>query len=540
MKFYLDRLILLTNSALFDENYTVGQEGLIASLKDNIGVIVCYIISAVGFVIVAAAIIRNALAGLYLAYPKLWDKVHKVKQQLEDGFEKSATGGEKWKKVSGSIMMILISALPDVKDATDFSEDENGNSSSGNDKFRKKQWLITAIPEFLTLVMIGMLIYYGYPTKLANWVGETGRFALDAFFDNVDPIQLTKNVFDGIATYELATDSATSTAERNINGIVRSAVKQMYTRYSDMHQQPLQQTATLLEQDILTDFYLNNDLATILEEPDGLTVSYAVQLTSTSPNINKVFSLMSSENAGQPMSGKLYGATSTSGVRQFKYIIKADKYPTGSTKVGALDYILITINATPKSQTVVNSIMATAHVGNFEVATSNTSFSINGINFNYTGGIYTTSGAPVTVKVFDKAGQEKFKTSGTLEIEGISASVSFGTNKPLGDLSVALTTAGEGSYVEVILPNKSYTTYTTTSGQGAEITSKMTVYALRLPASGGTNPAKWLNVGDSGYSMNTSTKYDNLESLVNTDTKYESTVNTPTTDSGSGGASGNN
>lgn len=481
MKIDLNRFILLANSALFDEDYTVGQEGLIAGLKDNMGVIVCYIISAIGFIIVAAAIIKNALAGLYLAYPKLWDKVHMVRQQMEQGLQTASQGGEKWKKVGGSIMMILISVLPDVKDATEFGQDENGQNSATS-SFEKKQWLLKAIPEFLALVMIGMLIFYGYPTKLANWVGETGRFALDAFFDNVDPVQLTKNVFDGISTYELATDSATSNSERNINGITRSALKQMYTRYSDMHQQPLQQCATLLEQDILKDFQTVTELATLLEEPDGMTVSYAVQLTATTPVINEAFKPVSEVG----LAGNMVSATSNSGVKQYKYWIKASTYPTGSTKVGDLDYILITINATPKSQTVVNAAKVSYLT---DALTPDIKMTIPGVSFNITNGIYVTNGAPVLINVFKGGKATQF--SGTLVVEGTDGYVTMTSTS-----AANLTTAAVGyDYIEILMPDKSYAMYQTVNN-GAEITSKVNVLAIRCK-SGATKG--WLNAAWQDY-----------------------------------------
>lgn len=492
LRFELDRLILLTSSALFDEDYTVGQEGLISGLKDKAGVITCYVISAIGFIIVAAAIIKNALAGLYLAYPKLWDKVHMVREQMENGLKTASQGGEKWKKVGGSIMMILISILPDVKDATEFGQDENGQNSATS-SFEKKQWLLKAIPEFLALVMIGMLIFYGYPTKLANWVGSTGRFALDALFDNVDPVQFTKNVFDGIATYELATDSATSSSERNINAITRSAVKQIYTRYSDMHSQPLQQTATLLEQDILHDFACVVDLSTLLEEPDGMTVSYAVQLTATTPNINAAFTDVVVQD-GATLSGNMKCAISNSGVKQYKYWVPASKYPTGSTKVGDTDYILITVNATPKSQTIVNSAKVTYMTNCLtKVGSDASKWSLpNTVKFNLAEGIYITNGAPVVINVYTSAGVDQY--NGTITYEGVQGYISLTATRG-NQLDTSLTSC---KYVEILLPEKSYTMYETVNN-GAAITSKVSVMAIRCMKESFDGEG-WINASWTDYS----------------------------------------
>ena len=481
---FLYNLIVLSNSALFDEEYTVGQAGLITWLRDNAGVVICYVISAVGFMIVAAAIIKNALAGLYLAFPRMWDKVSDVRKNVESGFQNMA-GGEKGKKAVGTFAVLLLSMLPDVKAATEFGEGGDSEMSSGEGKkFMKKMWLSKAIPEFIALCMIGMLIFYGYPTKLANWIGNTGRFALDAFFDNVDPVQLTKNVFTGLSTYELATDSATSSLEKNVNALTRSAVKQVYTKYSDMQSQPLQETALSIENAILNVANECPGLNAVLQEQDGLTVSFMAQLTATKPVIGDAFKEGTTKE-GAPIEG-LYFAESTSGVRQYKFRLATANLPTGSTKVGANDYILVTVNATPRSQSIVNSAVVT-FVENIKTdpttkseGTSYPFITLNRFINNSTAntGVYTTLGASVKITVFNEGGTVIGTYTGTVEQAGTSALIVQMSNTQSGEYNGKVS-GNDAKYVEVSMPDGTYTTYTSIVND-VEVLTKVNVNAYRF------------------------------------------------------------
>lgn len=478
-------------SQIFDDQYSVGQGGLIEWLRQNVGMVVCWVISAVGFLIVSAAIIKNALAGLYLAFPKLWNKVYEVRQKAEQSAT-SMAGGEKGKKMIGGFLVLFLSILPDVKSATEFGEDSEGGQSGSVDGFTKKRWLTKAIPEFVALTMIGMLIWFGYPTKLTNWIGETGRFALDAFFDNVDPVQLTKKVFDGIATYELATDNATSSYEQNVNAMTRQAMKQVYTKYSDMHQQPLQQVALDIENRFLQDFVEEEDLLALLSEQDGMTVSFAVQLTATQPALSEAFKGGKSEKIHN-----LYAAKSSSGVQQYKYFFPTSELPTGSQKVGTTDYILVTVNATPKSQTVVSTSKASFFVKSASLSTAmsgnNSKFNIPGpVVFNTSNdlGIYTMNGGVVTLQTFNADGSLIKTFSGKIFTEGNTGSIEM-TSTAFGNLSGEL---AKSAYVEVLLPPSSYTMYQTETN-GVTVNTRVSVYAIRFMAGSNTTSSAdgWIN-----------------------------------------------
>lgn len=489
----LTNVVILMNSALFDEEYTVGQAGLISWLRDNVGMIICWAISAIGFLIVAAAILRNALAGLYLAFPNMWDKVHNVRKAVESGLDAGVQGGEKVKKVAASFGSILLSMLPDVKESTDFGEDGEMNTShdpNGNGQsiaFMRKKWLTKSIPSFLILCMIGMLIYYGYPTKLANFIGEAGRFGLDAIFDNVDPIQLANKVFDGINTYELATDSATSSLEKNINVLTRSAVKQVYTKYSDMQSQPLQETALYIESSFLNMANDCTELKSILEEEDGYTVSFMAQLTVTRPVMSDAFK---QADVGDASGGKvpgLYVAKSSAGVKQFKYELKASELPHGnSQKVGANDWILVTVNATPTSLSTAqkSNITYVDFIKDMNITNQDSTTQLYEYTLDLTAssdadkGIYTTDGAHVDILVTNgvREDNESVSTtpySGTLKVTGgiVTLQVNTKTKEALNNNDV--------DFIDISMPKQSYTMYEHKTN-GVTINTKVSVASYRI------------------------------------------------------------
>lgn len=482
------------NNALFDEEYTVGQAGAISWLRENVGLVVCWVISAVGFLIVAAAILRNALAGLYLAFPNMWDKVHNVRKAVESGLDSGVQGGEKMKKVAASFGSILLSMLPDVKESTDFGED--GELSGGGDgngqsiALMRKKWLTKSIPSFIMLCMVGMLIYYGYPTKLANFIGEAGRFGLDAIFNNVDPVQLANKVFDGINTYELATDSATSSLEKNINALTRSAVKQVYTKYSDMQAQPLQETALSIESSFLNMANNCSDLHNILEEQDGYTVSFMAQLTSTRPVLSDAFKIVRTDGEeGSEVPG-LYMAKSSAGVKQFKYELKASTLPHGnSQKVGDNDWIVVTVNATPQSVSTVQkaSLTYAEHVdsismnsGGSEVQYLTLDLVPNSMADN---GIYTTDGARVDITIYKDGSENTYKGTIVIKSGSLSVEVNNTVSSKLSDTSI--------QFVDIDMPAQSFTTYKHETN-GTEITTKVSVQSYRFIV-GETGENGWIN-----------------------------------------------
>ena len=80
---------------LFSAEWTVGDLSTIGFIKKWLGVVAVLFISIIGFGIVIATIIRNAINGLYAVNPKFWDRVDDVKRSA---FNTKNEGGNKDRK----------------------------------------------------------------------------------------------------------------------------------------------------------------------------------------------------------------------------------------------------------------------------------------------------------------------------------------------------------------------------------------------------------------------------------------------------------
>jgi len=479
------------NDALFDPNYSTGKLSLLGDFRISAGTAVCWVVSIVGFCLTAAAVIKLALSGLYLAYPRLWDRVNELHKQIESSAKSNASGGGQGganvvKKAAG-FLCLLISILPDVKSATEFGE---GGSSegAGSNQFEKKRWLTKAIPEFLALSMIGVLIYFGYPTKLASWVGNTGTYVLDAFFDNVDPVQLTKKVLTNVATYDLQTDTAASTYEQNINDMTKLAMRSIYTKYSDMQTGPVQTTAYQVENVLLQGFQEDAECYALLQNQDGYSIAYTVQLSSTTPVISETYELAGSIEGG----GKLYKAKTKTKIINYKMIYPVENLPTGSTKVTSTDYLILTINCTPVALSATSSAKLTRVVAGGSQADNSTQTYIISSIFNLASNSIKLQDTNVTVTYYDtngkaappdNSGATNNKITAYINASGnTDGELKLGSSKDTSWFNSALNAAKNGKgYLEIQLPTTSGAyAMISTEVNNTEIAQKVGVYSIRI------------------------------------------------------------
>ncbi len=483
---------VLLDNALFDPDYSTGKLTLLGDFRVSAGTVVCWVVSIVGFCLTAAAVIKLALSGLYLAYPRLWNKVSELHKQIEGAASSDTSGGSGQggggsavvKKAAGFLCLIL-SLLPDVKSATEFGEG-GANEGAGANTFEKKRWISKAIPEFLALSMIGVLIYFGYPTKLASWVGDTGTYILDAFFENVDPVQLTKKVITNIATYDLQTDSAANTYEQNVNDLTKLAMRSIYTKYSDMQSGPVQTTAYQVETILLQGLQEDSECYALLQKQDGYSVAYTVQLSSTTPVISSSYEQCGTTEGG----GKLYKATTKSKIINYKLTYPIENLPTGSTKVTGTDYLIVTINCTPVALSATSSAKLTRVIAADGAADVGKQTYIISSIFNLETGSIKLQDTNVTIYYYNDSGvvtapagsqqnsinaylNASSSQNGTLQLNSGSDTAWF---------NAAMNQANTGKgYVEVQLPATSGAyAMISTQVSGTEISQKVGVYSIRF------------------------------------------------------------
>ena len=160
--------------SLFNIQWSKGNLGSINFIVQWLSWASVILISIVGFGIVIFSIGKNALAGLYAVSPKLWDRVDEVKKANISAKQGS---GNQLINILGSIPTILCKALPNVKAMTEFDDEQ----------ISPKVYFMKSLPVLCLQIFVGVFIFFGYPSQVANTVSKFGTGVLDVVFANVDP-----------------------------------------------------------------------------------------------------------------------------------------------------------------------------------------------------------------------------------------------------------------------------------------------------------------------------------------------------------------
>lgn len=503
--------ILLTavtaNQDLFSTEWTEGNLYSINGIVDKLGTFSCWVISIVGFGIVIFSILKNAFSGLYVVNPNFWDKVDDVKCQALGYKNGQATGGGIAGTITqmtgngnvaaqklGGLFTFLLSIVPNVKALTDFEDDAPVD---------KKQYFMRSIPLLVAQIFIGMLIFFGYPAKIANWIGSGATYALSAVINNVDPVQLVSKVSDSFTVYNLSTDGSQDPLEQNINTMTSDMVSTMATKYSDMDKSNVQNIAYLLEQNLLNAFD-SEGAKRVLGADEGYVISSSALIQTSTPSVSASYG---------DIGNGVYQAMATNGTVSFKYWISASSILDSNytTKLGSDDYFVWTVTATP----VAVADISTANVivcGGIstvpEVSGSNFSLTIKGITVGSDNSdIKGSLGKVVTVSAIDSTGNTLKTFNATLQTASVSQKsgatplLTF-SSSDRENLQTALSSA---SYLKVSLVGDWSKTVTSTDGRSTT-TVRITEFRLNPSATTATYLlSTWTDVD-----LTTSTGVDNL------------------------------
>lgn len=334
--------ILLTASAVNKDlfQYSEGDLYTVQPLVNILGGFAVKVISIVGFGIVIFSILKNALSGLYVINPSFWDRVDDIKNQAIGGVSNTVnelvgrTNGNYAAQKLGGIVTFLLSLIPNVKALTDFDDGVEVD---------KKQYFTKSLLLLIAQIFIGMMIFFGYPSKIANWIGSGGTYMLDAMMNNIDPVQVVQGISDSITVYNLATDGSPDPFDQTVNKGASDMIKVVQTKYSDMQKEPTQETAYALESHLMNAL-ASDTIRNVLGAAEGYDVVVNATQVSSVPTYSGAFRPIAGDGRTDTVM-----ATSTSGIVQIKTWVAGSTLPTGSTKVGAEDYFVWTFTATPVS-----------------------------------------------------------------------------------------------------------------------------------------------------------------------------------------------
>lgn len=485
------------NQDLFSSEWTEGNLYSIQPVVSKVGGFACKVISFVGFMIVIASILKNAISGLYVVNPNLWDKVDQMKKAGQDLAANANFGNSKFGAAAAkgtSFLSHLIGWLPNVKELTDFEDNE----------IDKKQYFMKSIPLLVAQIFIGMMIFFGYPAKIANWIGSAGTQVLSGIINNVDPVATVTSLSKNFAVVSLSTDGSTDPVDMIVNKMAIEGTRVVQTKYSDMNEGPRQNVASQIELQV-SDFCRYDKLDELVRSP-GYSTTTTVSWSTAAPTVSSGFQ---SYNITDGQDGKIYQAMSTSGVYAFRFWISATNLPSGSTKVGDTDYLVFGVQCTPQalSNTSTASLIALGNIGTTghttKVSGVSTTTYLTGIDIGNEQDRLNLSLGKSIQATFMKKTADGFEQGRVFNVslQASSASTSSGTlNIVVGsadktDFDTALTEIGSTGYISLPVSgvNASITTVSTGNNGGGEVTAR--VGEIRLYP-GNTTKCEYVNGGD--------------------------------------------
>lgn len=381
-------MTLLTDAStdLFSENWTEGNLYAIQGIVDKLSSLAVWVISVVGFGIVIFSILKNALSGLYVVNPNFWDNVDKVKTQAVSTATSGIDGitqrsGNVAAQKLGGFFTFLLSMIPNVRALTDFEDGADVD---------KKQYFMHSIPLLVAQIFIGMLIFFGYPSKIANWLGTGATYAISAVLNNVDPVETVKKVSESFYTINLATDGSQDPLEQKVNTMAHDAIDAIGSRYTDISNDNLQNIALVVEQDLLNAFAGNsstgNNFDSVLGVDEGYSTSISVAMYSQQPTVSASYSDV----------GGVKMALASNGTVTYRYWISINELFSGNsgytTEDFTEDYCVFQVQAQP----VAVSDISTANLIVFG-GVSNT-LTVNGTSAMLTVKGFTVGNADTDIK----------------------------------------------------------------------------------------------------------------------------------------------
>lgn len=404
--------VLLSSTELFQDLWTQGNLNTLGWFTGKAGYVCCAIISFVGFGIVIFSISKNAITGLYVVNPKFWDKVSDLKLQSVELANSAITGvaqrvpgqGNMAAQRLGGFLTYVLNAIPNVKELTDFDGDDG--------IIDKKQWFAKSLPLMVAQIFIGMLIFYGYPSKIANWIGAGGTQMLDMLLTNVDPVATITGLSEKFIVADFAYEGSEDPYEHQVYQAASKGFTAVVGRVTDIQKQPRQDFAYALESDIYNDF---QKYADTIGATDGYDVSVSATYLGNIPKRPDSWS-------EDPSTG-VWFATASNGTITYRKSYTVSGYTLGSAgKVQDSDTLVITFTCTPVAlkQTSTLSAILVARPGTAVQTSTGIKLPLDLGNFKYdkSGGDGTITGTPMAVSIIVPNGSDEVAISGTLEVEG--------------------------------------------------------------------------------------------------------------------------
>lgn len=370
---------------LFNPELSTGDLRKIRPVVRFVQMISVWTISIIGLAITISTIIKQAVHGLYVTNPKLWDKVDEVhKQKLGATVDK---GGNQIQILLGFGLSFIFSLLPNIKSITEFD----------GDVIDPKTFFTTSLPKSVVYLFIGSFIFYGYTTKIGEKVTMFGNEVIDNFFLQIDPIEWAAKIPTTFAKVNLSTSGSKADFDEEVNKVTKKAYSVLKSNLDDITKEKQPRVALNVEKWVIG----NMESVRQYTDTSSWKISYSARTTPGESDLSKINNGHNSDNTEFT----------------FAWQKPLNEFDTGSASPNVnSDYLRVDVTFTKKAEKDhTQSVRAIMHGGKYAsgtkeatielgTASSDAQLTGNTIEFGIDGkaGTAMINGSKLTLKMKDK------------------------------------------------------------------------------------------------------------------------------------------
>lgn len=218
----------------------------------------------------------------------------------------------------GSLGTILLSFLPNIKALTEADDTQ----------LDVKAYFLKSIPLAVVQIFVGVFIFFGYPTKVAEKFSLFGRGMIDLWLDNTDPMALVKSIPDKFYLLQLSTDGSKISFDRNANKATREVFSAYAGNFSDMTADARANVSLQLESWVIDDL---NAIDAKYTDDEQYKAAYTARISKGEADLTRI-----------------QDVTANDGTYTYAWQENVNSWDHGSALTGKEDeYIVLTATYTP-------------------------------------------------------------------------------------------------------------------------------------------------------------------------------------------------
>lgn len=207
---------------LFYGVWTQGNLQSIAPIANIIMTAVNWVVSLAGLLGVGFGVIRVVADIICIMSPNGVESIRQAKMEVAN--QVKAVGDKTAVAQVGGVLQGIISHLPDFYSISSF----HGKDGQVEQIPSLGAYLTSRFPGICAIVVILVLIYGGYLTKIYGMVGNGAKWGLDFVLQNANPEQIVTSLANGAGNYVIGS------SKEQVRVSTEKAMSAVFTRFPDI------------------------------------------------------------------------------------------------------------------------------------------------------------------------------------------------------------------------------------------------------------------------------------------------------------------